>query len=169
MAISWIEHILKVRQEADPPISYKEAMKLAAKSYTKAPRKVKVRGPPKPNAWMEHIKAFKQANPEWKKEFTYKQLLTKCTETYTRTTPVRVKKAKEVVVVKIEKEDVTMSEPKKEEKQEGDESSKPKKKTKKKRKKRIPVEDLDDDQVKTKKRKRSVKDKKSPVVEDEDA
>jgi hypothetical protein len=76
----WIKHVQEYRKLHD--VSFKVALKDAGATYTKVVRKEVVKGPRKPNPWMEHIKAYKQANPDWKASMSYKEVLVTCKSTY---------------------------------------------------------------------------------------
>lgn len=77
----WMKHVAAYRAQHE--CTYKEALKLAKNSYTKAPRRLKKdKADYKPNRWMEHIKDYTTTNPSWKQEMTYKKLLIKLKETY---------------------------------------------------------------------------------------
>lgn len=82
---AWITHVKQVRK--DTGLSYKDALVKAKETYKPTGRKSKrdPNEPKKKNPWMVHIDQWKQENPDWKKEFTYKQVLMKAKQTYTRT------------------------------------------------------------------------------------
>ena len=76
----WLQHVNVFRQ-ANPDMSYKQVLKSAGATYTRKPKPEKS-GERKPNPWMVHINKWKEANPEWRKDYSYKQVLIKCKETY---------------------------------------------------------------------------------------
>lgn len=77
----WIVHVRKYKQEHKT--SWKIALKEAGATYTKLDTKPKKeKGEWKPNPWIMHIAKWRNENPEWRKTFSYKQVLQKCKETY---------------------------------------------------------------------------------------
>lgn len=77
----WYGHVNKVKAE-HPELSHKEAVKTAKSSYTKAPKKKRDKSGYKPNAWMQHIAEWTKNNPDWRKKFTYKDVLKMSKLTY---------------------------------------------------------------------------------------
>lgn len=78
---TWHQHMMEYKTEHN--VSLKEAMKGAAATYTKqAPRVKKDKGDYKPNPWMAHIAEWRKANPDWKTNHSYKEVLSICKETY---------------------------------------------------------------------------------------
>jgi hypothetical protein len=80
----WLTHVKRYR-ETHPGVSYKDVLKAAGASYSRrlTPTK-KEPGERIANPWMEHISAWKLANPEWKASYIYKDVLKLCKETYTK-------------------------------------------------------------------------------------
>ena len=83
MQVTWRDHVMQYKTEHS--VSLKEAMKQAGATYTKKPARVKKeKGERANNPWMDHIAAWRQANPEWKQNHSYKEVLKICKETYTK-------------------------------------------------------------------------------------
>lgn len=78
----WLQHVSQFRTD-NPGITYKEALRRAASTYSKKERETKSEEPKK-NPWMEHINSWKSANPDWKNNYTYKQVLQTCKATYNK-------------------------------------------------------------------------------------
>jgi ribosomal protein L20 len=87
----WIEHVKAYREQND--VSFKVALKDAGATYTKIIKEKVEKKDYKPNPWMQHISAYKNAHPDWKDTMSYKQVLQTCKTTYTPTAmEVTVKK-----------------------------------------------------------------------------
>lgn len=78
---AWYEHVNKFKSEHSG-MSHQEAVKAARGSYTKAPKKKRDSSNYKPNAWMQHVANWTKNNPEWRKKYTYKDVLKLCKDTY---------------------------------------------------------------------------------------
>jgi ribosomal protein L20 len=77
----WLEHVKKFHKLNG--VTFKEALRQAGKSYSKAPRRQrKAKEDYKPNPWMQHIEEFKRITPDWKAKMSYKSLLKECKLTY---------------------------------------------------------------------------------------
>ena len=81
--MAWMEHLMNYKTQ-HPDSSLKECMKQAKLTYAKTtkPYVKKNAGQHKPNPWMQHIAAWKLANPDWKNTMSYKQVLVLCKDTY---------------------------------------------------------------------------------------
>ena len=78
---TWRNHVMQYK--ADHGVTLKAAMKQAGATYTKKPPPIKKeKGAHARNAWMDHIAAWRQTNPEWKKNHSYKEVLVICKGTY---------------------------------------------------------------------------------------
>lgn len=81
----WYAHVNKVKAE-NPGITHDTAVRQAKETYTKTPKPKRDTTGYKPNPWMAHIKDWMEKNPEWRKEYSYKDVLKKCKETYKKET-----------------------------------------------------------------------------------
>jgi hypothetical protein len=96
---TWIKHVQAYRKLHD--VSFKAALKDAGATYTKVVKKEKkAKGERKPNPWMEHLKAFRVDNPDWKTRMSYKDVLISCKSTYkpSQSEPETLEPAEMVVV-----------------------------------------------------------------------
>ena len=79
--VAWRDHVMQYK--TDHSVSLKEAMKQAGATYTKKPARIKKeKGERANNPWMEHIATWRQDNPEWKQNHSYKEVLKICKGTY---------------------------------------------------------------------------------------
>ena len=90
IANPWREHVKAFRKK-NPELSYKEALEQAGQEldkdgklvYTKTVKPVRdPNAEKKPNPWMIHVEKYKLANPTWKSQMTYKEVLLLCKGTY---------------------------------------------------------------------------------------
>ena len=77
----WYTHVNKVKEE-NPGITHADAVRKAKETYTKAPKAKRDTSGYKPNPWMEHIANWINAHPEWRKEYSYKDVLKEAKKTY---------------------------------------------------------------------------------------
>lgn len=73
MPSAWIQHVKDVAEKEG--LSYKEALSVASKTYTKKPVIVKPKGP---NPWLAHVSSYREKHPD----SSYKQALVEAKKTY---------------------------------------------------------------------------------------
>lgn len=82
----WYNHVNKVKED-NPGIAHSDAVRKAKETYKKTPKVKRDTTGHKRNPWMDHIKAWMGGNPEWRKEYSYKDVLKKAKETYNSASP----------------------------------------------------------------------------------